>query len=290
MLENISKVNEKIDNKDNCTKLDCEKVTNKDKIVNIDIEKVYPNHKQPRKEFDDENIESLCQSIKKHGILQPIVVKSDKQGNYMIIAGERRYRASIKAGKKEIPAIVKDISIKEIEEIALVENLQRENLNPIEEAIAYKNLIEEYNSTQEEVALLVGKSRPYITNTLRLLNLTTEVINYIKNGEISPGHGKALLRLSNEMKQIEFAKKIIDEGLSVRQIEALVKSFVDDKNIKKKKKNDEKDIFILDVEEKLSECLGTKVSIIKGKNKGKIEIEYYNNDDLNDIIEKFLED
>lgn len=206
----------------------------------------------------------------------------------MIIAGERRYRACIKAQIRQIPAIIKDIPIKEIEEIALVENLQRENLNSIEEAIAYKNLIEKYNSTQEEIALLVGKSRPYITNTLRLLNLTKKVINYIESGEISSGHGKALLRISNEMKQIEIAEKIIKEGLSVRQTESLIKDIID-KNQTKNKKAKEKDIFIIDIEEKLSDCLGTKVNICNGKNKGKIEIEYYSEEDLNDIIEKFLD-
>lgn len=288
MTHDISQKNMKLDIGENFFSLNNDKEISKGNIVKIDIEKIYPNENQPRKRFDNENIDSLCNSIKKHGILQPIVVKKDDKGNYMIIAGERRYRACIKAQIRQIPAIIKDIPIKEIEEIALVENLQRENLNSIEEAIAYKNLIEKYNSTQEEIALLVGKSRPYITNTLRLLNLTKKVINYIESGEISSGHGKALLRISNEMKQIEIAEKIIKEGLSVRQTESLIKDIID-KNQTKNKKAKEKDIFIIDIEEKLSDCLGTKVNICNGKNKGKIEIEYYSEEDLNDIIEKFLD-
>lgn len=288
MTHDISQKNMKLDIGENFFSLNNDKEISKGNIVKIDIEKIYPNENQPRKRFDNENIDSLCNSIKKHGILQPIVVKKDDKGNYMIIAGERRYRACIKAQIRQIPAIIKDIPIKEIEEIALVENLQRENLNSIEEAIAYKNLIEKYNSTQEEIALLVGKSRPYITNTLRLLNLTKRVINYIESGEISSGHGKALLRISNEMKQIEIAEKIIKEGLSVRQTESLIKDIID-KNQTKNKKAKEKDIFIIDIEEKLSDCLGTKVNICNGKNKGKIEIEYYSEEDLNDIIEKFLD-
>lgn len=288
MTHDISQKNMKLDIGENFFSLNNDKEISKGNIVKIDIEKIYPNENQPRKRFDNENIDSLCNSIKKHGILQPIVVKKDDKGNYMIIAGERRYRACIKAQIRQIPAIIKDIPIKEIEEIALVENLQRENLNSIEEAIAYKNLIEKYNSTQEEIALLVGKSRPYITNTLRLLNLTERVINYIESGEISSGHGKALLRISNEMKQIEIAEKIIKEGLSVRQTESLIKDIID-KNQTKNKKAKEKDIFIIDIEEKLSDCLGTKVNICNGKNKGKIEIEYYSEEDLNDIIEKFLD-
>lgn len=288
MTHDISQKNMKLNIGENFFSLNNDKEISKGNIVKIDIEKIYPNENQPRKRFDNENIDSLCNSIKKHGILQPIVVKKDDKGNYMIIAGERRYRACIKAQIRQIPAIIKDIPIKEIEEIALVENLQRENLNSIEEAIAYKNLIEKYNSTQEEIALLVGKSRPYITNTLRLLNLTERVINYIESGEISSGHGKALLRISNEMKQIEIAEKIIKEGLSVRQTESLIKDIID-KNQTKNKKAKEKDIFIIDIEEKLSDCLGTKVNICNGKNKGKIEIEYYSEEDLNDIIEKFLD-
>ena len=257
-------------------------------IVNVKISDIYPNNTQPRKNFDEDKIISLCESIKKHGVLQPIVLKPDENGKYMIIAGERRYRACIMAKKEEIPAVIKNIPIKEVMEIALVENLQRENLNIIEEGIAYKNLIEKYKSTQEELASLVGKSRPYITNTMRLLNLSKEIIKYIELDKISPGHGKALLRISDEKKQVELAQRIIKENLSVRKTEEIVKNMLEEK--KKKTKPKEKDIFIKDIEERLTNSLGTKVNISSGKKKGKIEIEYYTDDDLNDIIERLLEE
>ena len=261
---------------------------NQTQIVNVKISDIYPNNTQPRIHFDEDKIIALCESIKKHGVLQPIVLRKDEDGRYMIIAGERRYRASIMAKKQEIPAIIKNIPIKEVMEIALVENLQRENLNIIEEGKAYKNLIEEYHSTQEEIAELVGKSRPYITNTMRLLNLSEEVKKYIELNKISPGHGKALLRVSDEMKQIELAQRIINENLSVRKTEEIVKNIVEDKKIKNKLK--EKDIFIKDIEERLMNTLGTKVNISSGKKKGKIEIEYYTDEDLNDIIDRLLEE
>ena len=257
-------------------------------IVNVKISDIYPNNTQPRKNFDEDKIISLCESIKKHGVLQPIVLKPDENGKYMIIAGERRYRACIMAKKEEIPAVIKNIPIKEVMEIALVENLQRENLNIIEEGIAYKNLIEKYKSTQEELASLVGKSRPYITNTMRLLNLSKEVIKYIELDKISPGHGKALLRISDEKKQVELAQRIIKENLSVRKTEEIVKNMLEEKKTKTKPK--EKDIFIKDIEERLTNSLGTKVNISSGKKKGKIEIEYYTDDDLNDLIERLLEE
>ena len=275
-------------------KYETEKILNKlipeteKKIVNIKISDIYPNNTQPRKNFDEDKIISLCDSIKKHGVLQPIVLKPNDDGKYMIIAGERRYRACVMAKKKEIPAIIKDIPIKEVMEIALIENLQRENLNIIEEGLAYKNLIEKYNSTQEELASLVGKSRPYITNTMRLLNLSKEVIKYMELEQISPGHGKALLRISDERKQIELAQRIIKENLSVRKTEEIIKDIIENK--KKKNKPKEKDIFIKDIEERLTNCLGTKVNISSGKKKGKIEIEYYTDDDLNDIIERLLDE
>ena len=261
---------------------------NKSQIVNVRISDIYPNSTQPRLYFDEDKIIALCESIKKYGVLQPIVLREDEDGRYMIIAGERRYRASIMAKKEEIPAIIKNIPIKEVMEIALVENLQRQNLNIIEEGKAYKNLIEEYKSTQEEIAELVGKSRPYITNTMRLLNLSEQVKKYIELDEISPGHGKALLRISDEMKQVELAQRIIKENLSVRKTEEIVKEIVEDK--KNKNKSKEKDIFIKDIEERLMNTLGTKVNISAGNKKGKIEIEYYTDEDLNDIIDRLLEE
>ena len=269
-------------------KLDKISQENQNQVVNIKISDVYPNGDQPRIYFDEDKIIALCESIKKHGVLQPIVVRPDDEGRYMIIAGERRYRASIMANKESIPAIIKDMPIKEVLEIALVENLQRENLNIIEEAKAYKNLIDKHKSTQEELAELVGRSRPYITNTMRLLNLSDEVKKYIELEKVSPGHGKALLRVSNKEKQIGLAQQIIKENLSVRKTEEIIKGMLEEKKIKNKSK--EKDIFIKDIEERLMNTLGTKVNISTGNKKGKIEIEYYTDDDLNDIIDRLLEE
>jgi ParB family transcriptional regulator, chromosome partitioning protein len=258
-------------------------------ITALDIKKVYANEDQPRKIFDLEKLEILSRSIKTYGVLQPIVVKEDDNGKYMIIAGERRYRASKLAGLNEIPAVVKDLPIKDIMEIALIENLQREDLNAIEEAIAYKSLISNYNVTQEEISEAVGKSRPHITNTLRLLNLCDDVIRMIEESRITPGHGKALLRISDVEKQLEVANKIISDDLSVRETESIAKKLSENKEIIDKPKNKEKDIFISSIEDRLSNVFGTKVNISKGKKKGKIEIEYYNEDDLENILDLILE-
>ena len=259
-------------------------------IITIDLKNIYPNQDQPRRVFDEEKIKILSESIKNYGVLQPIVLKPDDKGKYMIIAGERRYRASKLARKSDIPAVIKDIPMKDIMEIALIENLQREELNPIEEALAYRSLIKNYEVTQEEISEAVGKSRPHITNTLRLLNLPQKIMDMIDQGQITAGHGKALLRVNDENLQLELANKVIAEELSVRATEALAKKIGED-NIKEvPKKSKEKDVFIVDVEEKLRNIFGTKVNISKGKKKGKIEIEYYNEDDLNNIVSMLLED
>ena len=259
-------------------------------IITIDLKNIYPNQDQPRRVFDEEKIKILSESIKNYGVLQPIVLKPDDKGKYMIIAGERRYRASKLARKSDIPAVIKDIPMKDIMEIALIENLQREELNPIEEALAYRSLIKNHEVTQEEISEAVGKSRPHITNTLRLLNLPQKIMDMIDQGQITAGHGKALLRVNDENLQLELANKVIAEELSVRATEALAKKICED-NIKEvPKKSKEKDVFIVDVEEKLRNIFGTKVNISKGKKKGKIEIEYYNEDDLNNIVSMLLED
>ena len=259
-------------------------------IITIDLKNIYPNQDQPRRVFDEEKIKILSESIKNYGVLQPIVLKPDDKGKYMIIAGERRYRASKLARKSDIPAVIKDIPMKDIMEIALIENLQREELNPIEEALAYRSLIKNYEVTQEEISEAVGKSRPHITNTLRLLNLPQKIMDMIDQGQITAGHGKALLRVNDENLQLELANKVIAEELSVRATEALAKKICED-NIKEvPKKSKEKDVFIVDVEEKLRNIFGTKVNISKGKKKGKIEIEYYNEDDLNNRVSMLLED
>ena len=259
-------------------------------ITTIELKNIYPNQDQPRRVFDEEKIKILSESIKNYGVLQPIVLKPDDKGKYMIIAGERRYRASKLARKVDIPAVIKDIPMKDIMEIALIENLQREELNPIEEALAYKSLIKNYSVTQEEISEAVGKSRPHITNTLRLLNLPKQITDMIDQGQITAGHGKAILRLSDENLQIELANKVIAEELSVRATETLAKKITEE-NIKEvPKKVKEKDVFIVDVEERLRNIFGTKVNISKGKKKGKIEIEYYNEDELNNIVSMLLEE
>jgi ParB family chromosome partitioning protein len=204
----------------------------KKEIVELEIKNIYPNEDQPRKVFDEEKIQILSESIKSYGVLQPIVVKPDEYGKYMIIAGERRYRASKAAKKNSIPAVIKDLPIRDIMEIALIENLQREDLNPIEEALAYRSLIDNHNVTQEEISEAVGKSRPHITNTIRLLNLTKEVIDMVEYGQITAGHGKALLRITDKDKQLEVANKIIEEGLSVRATEVLAKKISEEKDVK----------------------------------------------------------
>ncbi|SFJ68833.1 ParB/RepB/Spo0J family partition protein [Terrisporobacter hibernicus] len=261
----------------------------KKEIVQIKLSNIRPNKNQPRKEFDEDKIKALSDSIKNVGVIQPIVLKPTDEANYMIIAGERRYRASIMAGKEEIPAVIKDIPVKDIMEIALIENLQREDLNAIEEALAYKSLIDNYKVTQEELSEAVGKSRPHITNTLRLLNLQKKVIKMIENGEITPGHGKALLRIENHDQQLEIANKIVKDDLSVRVVEEMAKKIICNKQVKKPE-NEQKDIYIIDVEERLSNIFGTQVNISKGKKKGKIEIVYNNQDELNDILSMIMDE
>ena len=262
---------------------------NKKEIVQVKLSNIRPNKNQPRKEFDQDRIKTLSDSIKSVGVLQPIVLKPIGENNYMIIAGERRYRASIMAGKEEIPAVIKDIPVKDIMEIALIENLQREDLNAIEEALAFKNLIENYKVTQEELSEAVGKSRPHITNTLRLLNLQKKVIKMIENGEITPGHGKALLRIENHDEQLKIANRIVKEDLSVRVVEEMAKRIIENKEVKKPEKK-QRDIYIVDAEEKLSNLFGTQVNISKGKKKGKIEIVYNNEEELNDILSMMMDE
>ena len=262
---------------------------NKKEIVQVKLSNIRPNKNQPRKEFDQDRIKTLSDSIKSVGVLQPIVLKPTGENNYMIIAGERRYRASIMAGKEEIAAVIKDIPVKDIMEIALIENLQREDLNAIEEALAFKNLIENYKVTQEELSEAVGKSRPHITNTLRLLNLQKKVIKMIENGEITPGHGKALLRIENHDEQLKIANRIVKEDLSVRAVEEMAKKIIENKEAKKPEKR-QKDIYIIDAEEKLSNIFGTQVNISKGKKKGKIEIVYNNEEELNDILSMMIDE
>ena len=258
-------------------------------ITLISVEDICTNDLQPRKSFDEKKLEDLSNSIMKHGIIQPIVVQK-KTDRFMIVAGERRYRASVMAGLEKMPCVVWDgKSSKVIMEVALIENIQRENLNPIEEALAYRELCEKYGLTQENVAAAVGKSRPYIANMIRLLNLSDEVIDILRSGKISAGHGKALLKLKKDQDQIELAQRIEREGLSVRVTEEIINSLVSKKE-KNGKRGKAADPFIRDIQENLINILGTKVSIKNGSKKGKIEIEYYSEDELEHIVNTIMKE
>ncbi|SCX04339.1 chromosome partitioning protein, ParB family [Lachnospiraceae bacterium YSD2013] len=251
----------------------------------IKISKIEPNRDQPRKNFDKEALEALSDSIRQHGVISPITVQK-KGDRYIIIAGERRWRAARMAGLTEIPAYVGDYSEREIAELSLIENIQREDLNPIEEAQAYKRLMTEFNLKQEEVAERVSKSRSAITNTMRLLKLSEEVQKYLIDGTLSEGHARALLGTEDVEAQNKLAKKVIDEKLSVRDIEKLIKNLGKPEK-SKTPANKEYDVFYNDIAEKLKVSLGTKVSVSgKGDGAGKIEIEFYSNDDLDRLVAK----
>ncbi len=251
----------------------------------VDINKVEPNRDQPRKNFDEDALEELADSIRQVGLIQPIVVQ-DRKGYYEIIAGERRWRACKKAGLKEIPVIIRNFTEQEIVEISIIENIQREDLNPIEEAMAYKRLLEEFNLKQDEVAEKVSKNRTTITNSLRLLKLTDDVQQMIVDGKLSTGHARAIISIEDPAKQLEIAEKIFDEKMSVREVEKYIKSL--DKPAKPKKKvNESLQVVYDNIEEQLKLMLGTKVSILSKSTEGsgKLEIEFYNHDDLERIVE-----
>lgn len=261
--------------------------SNDERIHFIDISLIEPNREQPRKDFDEDTLGELVKSVQRHGVIQPIIVRRRKDG-YEIVAGERRWRAARKAGLNEIPALIKELNLAEVTQIALIENIQRENLNAIEEAMAYKNLSERYKLTQEEISQAVGKSRSYISNIMRLLNLEDEIIELIVEGSISSGHGRTLLSVEDRDARLHLSQAIIKNNLSVRETEKLVKKFLDENGKKtsdNKSKQKAKDPIILEIEESLRKVFGTKVLISKGRKKGKIEIEYYNEDDLERILE-----
>lgn len=255
-----------------------------EKELTLPIDKIEPNPDQPRNQFDEDTLQELSDSIKQYGMLQPILV-TPKDGFYEIIAGERRWRAAKLAGLNEVPVMIRKYSENEVVEIALIENIQRDNLNPIEEAMAYKRLMEEFQLKQDEVAGKVSKSRAAITNSLRLLKLDPRVQKMLEEEMISTGHARALLAITNKDQQYEIAQKVFDEKLSVRDIEKLVKDL---KKIKKDKK-EEKDVYDIlytQLEESMKQVLGSKVSIKNKKNnKGKIEIEYYSRDELERIVD-----
>jgi ParB family chromosome partitioning protein len=249
-------------------------------IQEISIKEIRVNQNQPRKHFDEKKIEELAESIKQHGVLQPVILRKRSEG-YELVAGERRWRAAQKAGVEKIPAIVKELSDLDVMEIALIENLQREDLSPLEEAEAYKKLIEEFGMTQEELSKRVGKSRSQIANTVRLLNLDDEIKEMIIEEKLTAGHARALLAVEDKKERLKMAEKISKENMSVRQIEEAVKKKTD----KKEKKREEINPAILDVSEKLQTTLGTRVKIKGTEKRGKIEIEYYSADELERILE-----
>lgn len=251
----------------------------------IKITQIEPNKSQPRTDFDEEKLQNLADSIAEYGVLQPIVVKLNENGFYTIIAGERRWRAARMAKLKEIPAIVKNFDKKSEKEVALIENLQRENLNAIEEALGIKELMDVYGLTQDEVSKKVGKSRSAVANSVRLLNLPDAIKAYIKDGKISMGHARTLLGIEDESRIKEVADKIIKEDLSVRQTESYIKTLNTVKKVKKLTKEEQEIIrYIKNLEETLSSELGTKIKIVNKKNKGKIEIPYSSSEDFERII------
>lgn len=265
-----------------------EEMDEKGRILMLKLDLVQPNKEQPRKTFDEEKINELAESIKNYGVLQPLLVQKN-DSFYEIIAGERRWRAAKAAGLKEVPAVLKEYSKQEAMEISLIENVQRADLNPIEEALGYKQLIDEFGLTQEEIAVRVAKSRTVITNTMRLLKLDEQIRNMLVQGVITSGHARALLSLEDTQMQLKAAKEILDKKLSVRETERLVKRLQKEASGEKKeeKKKDETLALIYqDLEDRMKSVMGTKVSIHnKDKNKGRIEIEYYSEAELERIVE-----
>ncbi len=256
------------------------------KEITLKVSKIEPNHEQPRKEFKEEQLQELADSIRRYGVLQPLLVQK-KDDHYEIIAGERRWRAAKLAGIKEVPVVIREYNKQQAMEIALIENVQRENLNPIEEALAYQRLIEEFHLKQEEIAERVAKNRSTITNSLRLLNLTEEVRNMLVEGQITSGHARALLTVEDPNQQVALAMKIVAEHLSVREVEKVVKALGKTPREKKRKETDERlELIFQELENRMKSIMGTKVNINrKDRNKGRIEIEYYSEEELERIVE-----
>ena len=262
-----------------------QETSNGERMMKISM--IEPNREQPRKKFDEDALQELSESIKQYGILQPLLV-SDKKDYYEIVAGERRWRAAKMAGLKEVPVVVKEFSTQEIVEISLIENIQREDLNPVEEAMAYKRLIDEFHLKQDEIAERVSKSRTAVTNSMRLLKLDSRVQQMMVDEMISAGHARAILAISDPEQQYNAAMKVFDEKLSVRETEKLVKSILTPTKKKPVVSNPTEDAIYESLEEKMKGMTGTRVFIHRKKNnKGKIEIEYYSRDDLDRIIDLF---
>ena len=252
----------------------------------LPIYKVEPNPDQPRRDFDEEELQALADSIAVHGVIQPLTVRELPSGYYQIIAGERRWRAARQAGLSEVPVVVIEADDRKAMELALIENLQRQDLNPVEEALGYQSLIQEYGLTQEEAASRVGKSRPTVANALRLLSLCEEVLELLKTGAITAGHARAILTLKSEKKQLEAAKKIMALNLSVRQAETLCKNM-------NKEPAPDKEVtlavnYVAECEKSLSKHLGRGVKIINGKRKGRFELEFYGEEDLQNLLDALM--
>lgn len=254
----------------------------------LPIYKVEPNPDQPRQNFDEEELSSLADSIRIHGVIQPLTVRQMENGYYQIIAGERRWRAARLAGLDDIPAVVMEANDREVTELALIENLQRQDLNPVEEAMGYESLMEDYGMTQEEAAARVGKSRPAVANALRLLQLPKPVLEKLRGGELTAGHARAVLSLKSEKKQLEAAQKIIALGLSVRQAELLCKNMSKEPKPEPEEDGVWKVDYIAECEKNLSRQLGRGVKIVSGKRKGRFELEFYGQDDLQKLLEKLM--
>ena len=252
----------------------------------LPVYKVEPNPDQPRREFDEEELQALSDSISVHGVIQPLTVREMHNGYFQIIAGERRWRAARMAGLSDVPVVVIEADDKKAMELALIENLQRQDLNPVEEALGYQTLMEEYGLTQEDTAQQVGKSRSAVANTLRLLALTPEVLELLKTGEITAGHARAILSLKSEKKQIEAARKIMALSLSVRQAETLCKN-MNKEPVEKPKVTFEVD-YVAECEKSLSKHLGRGVKIVNGKRKGRFELEFYGEEDLQALLEALM--
>ena len=253
----------------------------------LPIYKVEPNPDQPRQDFDEEELQALADSIEIHGIIQPLTVRELPSGYYQIIAGERRWRAARIANLSEVPAVIIEADDRKVKELALIENLQRQDLNPVEEALGYQSLMQEYGLTQEDAAKRVGKSRPAVANALRLLNLPGEVMEMVRSGKLSAGHARAVLVLKTEKKQLEAAQKISALGLSVRQAELLCKNMAKEATVKPEPEVIHVD-YVAECEKQLSKQLGRGVKIINGKRKGKFELEFYGPEDLQILLDALM--
>lgn len=253
----------------------------------LPLHRVEPNPDQPRQDFDEEELAALAESIRVHGVLQPLTVRETGGGYYQIIAGERRWRASRMAGLTDVPAIVIEADDKKAKELALIENLQRQDLNSVEEALGYQSLMNEFGLTQEEAAQRVGKSRPAVANALRLLTLDEKVLDMLRAGELTAGHAKAILMLKSEKKQLEAAQKIANLGLSVRQAELLCKNMSREQPEKKEPATFQVD-YVRECEKSLSKHLGRGVRIVNGKRKGRFELEFYGQDDLQTLLDALM--